>query len=126
MGDYYQTCAFPKPQRKKKKLLYNGYKDKAERVCYYCGTPYAERHEVYGGPNRQTSIREGFQVDLCHACHEEMQANVTPRAKERNEYWRKLYQSRYESRLIEDGCTPENARKVWMAMIGRNYQEDIM
>ncbi len=126
MSDYYSTCAFPKPKTKKKKPLYNGYKNKAERVCYYCGTPYAERHEVYGGPNRQISIREGFQVDLCHECHEEMTANITERGKKRNAWWRKYYQNKYESRLIATGCTPENARKAWMAMIGRNYQDDIM
>lgn len=126
MAEYYQTCAFPKPGKTKKKTLTNGYKDKANRYCYYCGTPYAERHEVYPGPNRQTSIRYQFQVDLCHECHEEMQNNVTPRGKERNDFWRKHYQAKYESELMEDGLTKKQARDMWMGLIGRNYQEDIL
>lgn len=124
--DYYQTCAFPKPGKTKKKTLSNGYKDKANRYCYYCGTAYAERHEVYPGPNRQTCIREGFQVDLCHDCHEEMQRNLTERGKARNLYWKKYYQKRYEEKLIQNGTSKEDARKMWMAMIGRNYQEDVL
>ena len=58
---YYETCAIPKPGNKKKKILYNGYKNKAERVCFFCKTPNAERHEVFPGNNRQISIREGLR-----------------------------------------------------------------
>lgn len=47
LEDYYQSCPFPKPApAKKKTLLYNGYKDKLERRCYYTGRPGAERHEI--------------------------------------------------------------------------------
>ncbi len=122
--DYYHTCPFPKPIIKKKKPLANGYKDKANRFCYYCGTPYAERHEVFPGNNRQNSIRYGFQVDLCHECHEEIQRNITPRAKERNEYWRKYFQKKYETELIEKGISAKSARSMWMLIIGRNYLDD--
>ena len=126
MDDYYRTCPFPKPTTKKKKLLFNGYKDKSERYCYYCGTPYAERHEVYPGPNRQISIRLRFQVDLCHNCHEEMQNNITPQAKERNEYWQKYYQAKYEQELMDTGVSKRKAREMWMSLIGKNFQGDIM
>lgn len=74
MANYYNSCPIPKPRSNKKKKACNGYKDKKNRYCYYCGTPYAERHEVYGGANRQKSILNHWQVDLCHSCHEEMQA----------------------------------------------------
>lgn len=79
----------PKPEKtKKKRKKQNGYANKAERYCHYCGTAYAERHEVYGGnPNRQISIDHGFQVDLCQKCHLEIEENITDRAKERNDYW---------------------------------------
>ena len=121
MIDYYKTCAFPKPQDKKKKKKVNGFKNKPRRRCYYCGTPYAERHEVYGGANRQISIDNGFQVDLCRDCHREMTENITPRAQERNLYWRQFYQRQYEGTLIATGITAEQAREIWLALIGRNY-----
>jgi len=50
---YYETCAVPKPKNNKKKKLYNGYKDKPIRFCAETGAPYAERHEIFGGANRQ-------------------------------------------------------------------------
>ena len=52
---YYATCAFPKPVTKKKKPACNGYKDKQNRICAYTGERGAERHELFGGANRQTS-----------------------------------------------------------------------
>lgn len=51
MANYYDSCLIPKPRSNKKKKACNGYKDKKNRYCYYCDTPYAERHEVYGGAN---------------------------------------------------------------------------
>jgi len=118
---YYDTCALAKPTNKKKKPLYNGYKDKSERICFYCGTNYAERHEVYGGSNKKISIAHQFQVDLCTECHREIEANITQQAIARNDYWERHYQALYETKLIALGTTPEDARKLWMAMIGRNY-----
>lgn len=118
----YSNCLIPKPVIKKKSLSFNGFKRKSDRICHYCGTPGAERHEVYGGnPNRQTSIKHGFQVDLCPDCHREMEENITDRAQERNEYWQKYYQNKYESKLITTGISREQARELWMLLIGRNY-----
>ena len=79
MANYYDSCPIPKPRSAKKKRACNGYKDKKNRYCYYCGTPYAERHEVYGGSNRQKSILNKWQVDLCHSCHECRQ--ISPRGR---------------------------------------------
>ena len=119
---YYKTCAFPKPQDKKPKKKQNGYKDKPNRFCYYCGTAGAERHEVYPGTGRrQICIDEGFQVDLCRECHQMMHENSTAEAKARNLYWRRKYQSEYETKLLEGGVTPEKARELWISLIGRSY-----
>ena len=119
---YYNTCTIPKPATAKKTKLANGFKSKPARICHYCGTAGAERHEVYGGnPNRQTSIKHGFQVDLCPDCHREMEANITDQAKERNEYWQKYYQNKYESKLIDTGVSRHQARELWMLLISRNY-----
>lgn len=122
MNSYYQSCAIPKPGSQKKKRTVNGFKHKAERVCYYCGAPGAERHEVYGGANRQTSIDHGFQVDLCPDCHRELHENTTERAKLRNHYWRGFYQTQYEDKLMASGLSAEKARELWLTLIGRNYR----
>ena len=116
---------WPKPIERKKKKKYNGYKDKAERFCYYCGTPYAERHEVFGGPLRQISIDYGFQVDLCPDCHKELQENITERAQE-NLTWKQYYQAKYMAQLMEDGAEEKVALRLWMRLIGKNYIERLM
>lgn len=122
LEEYYRTCAFPKPQNTKPKKKTNGYKDKPKRICYYCGTPGAERHEVYPGRGkRQICIDNGFQVDLCQNCHREMHRNATLQAKERNEFWKIKYQGDYEERLISSGIAPDEARKLWLKLIGRSY-----
>lgn len=122
LDEYYQNCAFPKPKpTKKKALLYNGYKDKPQRRCWYTGAPGAERHEIWGGPWRQTSIEMGFQVDVCREIHRRLHANADKWAKTENLKWRMYYQSRYEAKLITTGITPEQARECWMALIGKNY-----
>ena len=120
---YYDSCAIPKPADKKKPKLANGYKSKENRTCHYCGTAGAERHEIYGGANRKISIQHQFQVDLCQGCHLEIEANITDRAKERNEYWQKHFQSTYESKLIGALVPKKQARELWMLLIGWNYLE---
>ena len=81
---YDETCAFPKPQDKKKKKKANGYKHKADRVCAYTERPFAERHEIFCGRNRQISIDNGFQIDVCPEIHAEQKENITDRAQEEN------------------------------------------
>lgn len=115
---------FPKPETKRKKKKVNGYKHKAERYCAYCDAPYAERHEIFGGPNRQISIDHGFQVDVCPAHHRELHANDTPWAQEQNEKLRRESQESYEAWLIREGWTPAAARREWMMLIGKNYLDD--
>lgn len=126
LDEYYQNCPFPKPKpTKKKRLLYNGYKNKAQRICYYTGRPGAERHEIWGGPWRQTSIEMGFQVDLCPELHRELHANQSEWAKRENLYWRRRYQKEYEDKLIKSGVSKKQARECWMALIGRNYLDAV-
>lgn len=111
----------PKPTTSKKKKKTNGYKDKASRYCHYCGTPGAERHEVYGGASRQTSIDMGFQVDLCTNCHQGWHEQKEELWQDRKKEWQRKYQTEYENKLITAGVTAEQARSCWMALIGKNY-----
>lgn len=122
LDEYYKSCPFPKPQDKKPKKKVNGYKEKPKRICYYCGSTGAERHEVYPGRGkRQICIDYGFQVDLCSECHRQLHENATPQAQERNQYWKEHYQKKSEQKLIELGVSPEQAREMWIALIGRSY-----
>lgn len=118
---YYDTCAFPKPQDKKKKKKVNGYKGKADRVCAYTGRPFAERHEIFCGRNRQISIDNGFQIDVCPEIHAELQANITEWAQAENLRLRQKCQWEYENNLISTGMTPDEAREDWLRLIGRSY-----
>jgi hypothetical protein len=55
----------------------------AEDFCIYCGAPYAQTHEIFGGPNRQLSIEHKLQVRLCNFCHSKITDNKWPeRVKE--------------------------------------------
>lgn len=110
-----------------KKLLYNGYKDKAERYCAICGKPYAERHEIFPGPNRQISIKMGFQVDLCREHHKEIQDNITPWAQRTNSKLKQNCEADYIEKFMDAHNVPKRiAVKAWMNLIGRNYLDDII
>ncbi len=123
---YYESCLFHKPKDKKKHKKVNGYKDKAKRICCYSGEPFAERHEIFRGNNRQISIDNGFQIDVRKDIHEELQANTTKWAQRENLRWKRHFQKLYEGTLIASGMTPEQAREVWTdpRFIGRNYLDD--
>lgn len=112
-----------------KKLLHNGYKNKAERRCRYCPHPSggAERHEVFGGnPNRQISIREGFQVDVCRMHHQELQDNITPWAQKENLRLRQYFERKWLDERMTEGQTEAEAVRGWMSLIGKNYLDEIM
>lgn len=111
----------PKPVEKKKKKKQNGYSDKPQRYCYYCGTSHAERHEIFCGANRQTSIDLGFQIDLCPSCHRAIHAQDDELWQERKIHWQKHYQELCEKKLIDGGITPKQARACWMKLIGKNF-----
>lgn len=115
----------PKPAPDKPKKKQNGYKDKVNRYCYYTGAPYAERHEIYGGSNRQTSIDHRFQVDLRPDIHKRFHNPQTPEDFERIAFWKKYYQRQYEDKLKASGVSAGQARKMWMWLIGKNYLEEV-
>lgn len=125
LSEYYATCAFPKPQTKKKKKLTNGWKDKPNRMCAYTGISHAERHEIFGGANRQKSIKYGLQVDLSHEIHERV---TNPRTAEDLQLVQELKekgQQMFEDMCIDNGYTEVEARKEFMYEFGRNYLEPL-
>lgn len=126
MAEYYATCAFPKPGSQKKKKLHNGYKDKASRVCAYCGQACADRHEVFGASNRQFSIARKFQVDVCTEHHRELHTNSTEWAKRENRKLRRNFQLQYMRSCMNEGMTARQALNDWMMEVGRNYVEEFL
>lgn len=123
-----ETNFFPvpkPPKNKKKKVLSNGYKGKPQRKCYYTGTLGAERHEVYGGANRQTSIEYKFQVDLCEEIHRAFHNPRTQEDIDRITYWKKKHQKDFEKKLIEGGMLPSSARSFFITLIGASYLEPL-
>lgn len=120
--EFYEGCAVPKPgSGGKDKKKANGYKDKPNRKCCYTGAPNAERHEIYCGASRQTSIDQGFQIDVCPDIHRALQQNLTEWARKENKRWRKHFQREYEKKLTAVGVDSENARKTWFYMMGKSY-----
>lgn len=69
----------------------------------------------------QLSIDNGFQIDVCSEIHAELQENITEWAQAENLRLRQKCQSEYEDTLIGSGITPDEARKLWLNLIGRSY-----
>lgn len=75
MNDYYKTCAFPKPQNKKKKRItvsdktYYKVFNACKGTCVLCGSKQSlELHHVLGrGKDLTDNYR--FCVMLCTNCH---------------------------------------------------------
>ena len=124
LAEYYRTCAVPKPVEKKKRKRMNGYKDKPNRYCVECGTPYAERHEIFGGANRQNSIADRLQIDLCPACHRRWHEGTDGETIAWRENWRRKAQKAYEERLIDAGAKPSLARELFRRRYGFNVLEE--
>ncbi len=82
--------------------------------CYFCGRPREAIHEVYFGKNRQTSIKNGFCVGLCHA-HHNMSNDSVHFNHDMDLELKRLYQKEYEK---------THTRQEFMAIVGRNYLHD--
>lgn len=107
------------------KRKYNGYKEKSERVCFYCGKSYAERHEVFHGTAlRKLSLKMGFQIDMCNDHHLEFHAH-TDWGEQELLKWQRIYQMVYMALKIKEGLTREKALDEWMIMIGQNYIKEL-
>lgn len=137
MNDYYKTCAFPKPGNTRKKKKTNGYKEKAERRCYYTGIPNAERHELfYGSGTRQISVDHCLQVDLHPLIHKLFHGESVPAemleplgvsgmfphplawAADEQHRLRKEAQEKWELNIrVEMGLSAAAARRAWLELI---------
>lgn len=88
------------------KNRYSIFTDKLN-VCYYCHIPNGrvklDMHEVYGGSNRQRSMKNGLCVPLCRRCHSNEMIIMD---------LRKWCQREYEK---------THTRDEFISLIGRSY-----
>ena len=75
---------------------------------------------VFGGGFISGSRAESYNLPW----YRELTENITPRAQERNKFWKQHYQKLYEDKLFDAGLTPKQARDMWMSLIGRNYLDE--
>jgi len=84
-----------------------------EKVCYFTGSPNVDRHEIYFGSNRKTSIANGFFVYLRHDRHIADSQWATPH----NNRTLDLHLKRVCQRKFEE----THSRQDFMNLIHRNY-----
>lgn len=75
--------------------------------CFLCGQKKNDIHEVYGGSNRQQSMKYGFCVPLCRFHHQVV--TMMPLHNRQLQIW---CQSEFEK---------THTRKEFMDIIGKNY-----
>ena len=81
--------------------------------CIFTGSPYVERHHIFGGFNRKNSEKYRFVVPLRYDLHPNG-ARADPRyAKQINEYLKKMAQRYFEEH--------NGSREDFIRIFGRSY-----
>ena len=65
--------------------------------CIVCGKPKQDLNEIFGGRNRQNSMKYGLVIPMCRRCHREYTDNVEMQLK-----WKKLGQEKFNECYDED------------------------
>ena len=108
--EYKELKKSDKPLKKKSSKLAKLERDRDKGriksgICQCCGR-YSERldpHEIYGGSNRQRSIKYGFVRNICRECHENEELILKLRKKVQKEW------------------EQENSREDFIKLIGKSY-----
>jgi len=104
---------FPKPETKKRRAKSNP-RPTGQDWCVICGKPYAELHEVFGGKNRQASIKYNMQIRLCGYHH-----RYGEHAIHKDKEFRQQVQARYQQKFEKI-----YGHEKFMQVFGRNYIRD--
>ena len=105
----------PKPKHKRKKAK-NNPRPTAEDYCVVCGKPYAALHEIFGGKNRQLSIKYGLQIRLCGEHHNRPGGMNPHHNKAINDRLKREGQRKFEE---------THSREDFLRLFGRNYLDTI-
>jgi hypothetical protein len=96
-----------KPPKKKKHRAKKNPVPTDQSLCRYHSTAYASTHEVFGGINRQNSIKYNMQVKLCLECHTRAHRDKQFALQLKREY-QQIFESIY-------------SREKFVEVFGRNY-----
>ncbi len=75
--------------------------------CYICKAKRQDLHEIFGGRNRQASMRYGLVIPLCRKCHSLIENNETLKQK-----WHKVAQKEFEKHYKSEN---------FMQIFGKSY-----
>ena len=106
----------PKPPKSKRKKAVNNSRPTAADTCEVCGKPYAALHEIFGGKNRQLSIKYGLQVRLCYEHHNRPGGMNPHHNKAINDRLKREGQMKFEE---------THSREDFLRLFGRNYLDTI-
>lgn len=81
--------------------------------CYFTGSPYVERHHIYGAYNRKKSEEYGFVVPLRYDLHPNGARADRRYAAQIDEHLKKMGQEYFENNY--------GTREEFMQIFGRNY-----
>jgi hypothetical protein len=88
----YKTNKLAKLERKRFSIITNNLS-----YCIICGKPKQDLNEIFGGRNRQNSMKYGLVIPMCRRCHTEYTNNNDMQLK-----WKKLGQKKFEETYKED------------------------
>lgn len=76
--------------------------------CYFCkrffrDIPKDDLHEIYGGSNRQRSMKHGFVAPLCRNCHQHLFV---------------IYQLK---KICQEEFEKDHTREEFIRLIGKSY-----
>lgn len=78
--------------------------------CYKCENKKQHIHEIYGGRNRQISIRNGFCIPICEKCHRKTEDDMLF-DRELKKECQKIFEK-------------DHTRIEFLKLIDKNYLED--
>lgn len=83
------------------------------KKCIICGSPYVEKHHVFGASNRDNSEQYGLTVYLCHKHHNEPPEGV---------HFNREFSDRLKewAQMQFDTYYPD---KDFRQIFGRNYED---
>ena len=91
------------------------------KVCAVCGTTQAiHKHHVYGGSNRKISECNGFTENLC-GYHHNLSNEGIHFNNDLDRRFKEKHQMIFEGEKILQGYTEDEARKMFMVLVGKSY-----
>ena len=81
--------------------------------CIFTGSPYVERHHIFGGSNRKLSTKYGFVVPLRYDLHPNGARADRRYAKDIDTHLKKMAQEYFEAN--------HGTREDFIKVFGRNY-----